>query len=160
MTQVTLIIIKDVIVVELSDMSLKELEELKIQIEEEIKQRKIAQSGEYEFEFRHSNDPRKSIPYAARLILDENDKIERDFFELNREYGKNSVAVYGTYTAKDLDIIEERHGGSWKKDRRYWYLIYDGEKIQIADVNNASEKARVKEYMKGIITEEELLYGN
>lgn len=150
----------DVIFVEFVDMSLKELEELKLEIEEEIKQRKIAESGEYEFEFRYSNDPRKSTPYAARLFLDENDKIERDFFDLNREYGKNSVAVYGTYTAKDLDIIEERHGGSWKKDHRYWFLIHDGEKIQVADINNASEKARVKEYMKGVITEEELLYGN
>lgn len=149
-----------VIVVDFANMSLKELEEIKVEIEEEIKQRKIAESGEYEFEFRHSNDPRKSIPYAARLILDENDKIERDFFDLNREYGKNSVAVYGTYKAKDLDIIEERHGGSWKKDRRYWFLIHDGEKIQVADINNASQKARVKEYMKGVITEEELLYDN
>lgn len=129
-------------------------------VENEIKQREIAKSGEYEFEFRYSNNPREGIPYAAKLILDENDEIERDFFDLNREYGKNSVAVYGIYKAKDLDIIEERHGGSRRKDKRYWFLIKDGEKIQVADINNASEKARVKEYLKGIITVEELLYGS
>ena len=141
-------------------MSLKELKELKVEIEEEIKQREITQSGEYEFEFAYTNNPQRGIPYAAKLTIDENGEIERFFFDLDREYGKKEITVHGMYKAKDGEIIEERHRRNWKNDYRYWFLIQDGEKIQVADINSASQKARVKEYLRGNITIEELLYNN
>lgn len=141
---------------EIKSMTLEELKDLQTKIEEEITQRELSETKEYEFEFKYQNDPRKGKPYAARLTLDENGKVTRDFFDLNREYGKNSMLVYGTYTAKDGDIVEERQGGSWKNDYRYWFLVRNGELIQVADIDRADQKARVIEYMSGKITAEEL----
>jgi len=111
----------------------------------------------FTFEFEYTSDPRKGKPYAAKLYY-ESDQIQRSFFDLQREWGKKVITVFGTYQAKEGDIIEERHGGSWKNDWRYWFYINEkGEKVQVADINNSREKTQVKKYLMGMIDAKTLL---
>jgi acetolactate synthase small subunit len=119
---------------------------------EEEKEEKV-----FTFNFEHTNDPRKGIPYVAKLYV-ENNKIERLFFNLEKEYGKKEVTITGTYTAQEGNIIEERHGGSWGNDYRYWYLISEnGKKIEVAEISNSKQKSNVKKYLNGKISKEDLL---
>lgn len=142
---------------ELSGLSVQELEELKSQIDSIIQSKKSAQK-EFTFEFSATADPRKhGKPFAARLYWG-NGRLMREFKELLSTYGKKEVNVSGTYTAKTGDIIEKRTGGSWKNDYRAWYFIDEnGGEIAVADINSASEKAKVQKYLQGKITAEELL---
>lgn len=113
----------------------------------------------FTFEFEHTSDPRKGIPYVARLKWSESDKdIDREFFELEREYGRKQVTVSGTYEAKVGDIIEHREGGSWKNDYRYWSIVTDtGELKQVSHIYDSADKAKVKRYLRGEITADELV---
>jgi len=141
----------------LKDWSIEELEELKEEIQRVINEKRGQESKEFEFAFEATNDPRKGKPYVARLYI-EDGRIQRKFFDLHREYGKKSITVSGTYTAKAGDIIEKRVGGSWKNDYRYWYLVTDeGEEVKVADISSSVEKARVAEYLKGKISADELI---
>lgn len=113
---------------ELKEMTIQELEEL-IRKANKVLAEKRSESEEFEFEFSATSDPRKGKPYVARLYW-EDGKLQRSFYDLNRQWGKNEVTVSGTYTAKAGDIIERRSGGSWKNDYRAWYLVTaDGEQI-------------------------------
>ena len=141
----------------LKEMEIEDLEELAQKIREEIEKRKRERKKEFEFYFEASADTRKrKNPYVARIYI-KNGTIEREFKELERTYGKKEVTVYGHYTAKVGDVIEKREGGSWKNEYRYWYLILeDGSEKKVASIDDAKEKQRVIEYLKGQITMEEL----
>ena len=141
----------------LKNMSIEELERLITEANRVLTEKKRALTNEFEFEFSATNDPRKGMPYVARLYW-EDGKLQREFFDLHKEWGKKEVTVSGTYTAKAGDIIERRWGGSWKNDYRAWYLVTaDGEQITVADIDNSKEKARVTEYLQGKINMAELL---
>ena len=141
----------------IKDMSIEELERLITEANRVLTEKKRALTNEFEFEFSATNDPRKGMPYVARLYW-EDGKLQREFFDLHKEWGKKEVTVSGTYTAKAGDIIERRWGGSWKNDYRAWYLVTaDGEQITVADIDNSKEKARVTEYLQGKINMAELL---
>ena len=142
---------------ELERMSEEELKELSQMVKEELERRKKANAEEFEFYFEASVDTRKrKNPYVARLYYLDG-KIEREFKSLQRTYGKKEVTVYGHYTASVGDIIEKRHGGSWKNEYRYWYLILpDGKEVEVADVDSSKQKQRVISYLKGEISAEEL----
>jgi len=116
----------------------------------------VSQSQEYEFCFNATNDPRKGIPYVARLFW-EKDKLEREFFPLEKTWGKKSVTVVGKYKVKEGEVIEVRTGGSWKNDYRDWFVIYQGEKIHVADISDSKAKAKVAQYLRGEISLEQLI---
>lgn len=139
---------------DLKAMSIEELKELINLINMEIESRKS--KNEFAFDFEATNDPRKGIPYVARLYYQDG-KIQRDFYNLDRSYGKKSVTISGTYTARTGDIIEIRTGGSWKNDYRSWFLVTEkGELKHVADIDKSNEKSRVERYLKGEITANEL----
>ena len=141
----------------LKNMSIEELERLITEANKVLAEKKRSEAKEFVFEFSATSDPRKGKPYVARLYWQDG-KLQRAFYPLNRQWGKNEVTVSGTYTAKAGDIIERRWGGSWKNDYRAWYLVTaDGEQITVADIDNSKEKARVIEYLQGKITAEELI---
>lgn len=143
---------------DLSKLTIEELGELKRLVEKEIEKRKNETSKEYEFDFEYENDPRKGVPYAAKLVWNkENKKIERIFFDLEKIYGKKNVLVHGKFKAKEGEIIEIRKGGSWKNDYRSWYVVHDAQLVKVADIDSASQKLVVEKYLKGDITLEELL---
>lgn len=143
----------------LKEMTIQELEELISEANKVLAEKKRSESEEFEFEFSATSDPRKGKPYVARLYWQDG-KLQRSFFDLSRQWGKKEITVSGTYTAKAGDIIERRWGGSWKNDYRAWYLVTkDGEQIRVADIDSSKEKARVVEYLKGIIKAEELING-
>ena len=111
---------------------------------------------EYTFYFEATLDPRKhGSPYVARLYNNDG-KIGREFYDLNKAYGKDKVTTYGKYTAKDGDIIETREGASWKNDYRYLHLVLNGELICLTDVSDSYKRALVHKYVLGYITLEEL----
>ena len=142
---------------ELKEMTIQELEELISEATRVLAEKKRSESKEFEFEFSATSDPRKGKPYVARLYWQDG-KLQRSFFNLNRQWGKNEVTVSGTYTANAGDIIERRWGGSWKNDYRAWYLVAtDGEQITVADIDDSAAKARVAEYLQGKINMAELL---
>lgn len=116
----------------------------------------IMKIKEFMFEFNYTNDPRKGIPYAAKLYI-EDGKISRKFYDLDKEWSKKQVTVYGSFAAKTGDIVEQRIGGSWGNDYRYWYLIDEQGKLRkVADISNSQEKIKVKKYLQNKITMEEL----
>ena len=141
----------------LKEMTIQELEELIAEAGKMLAEKKRYESKEFEFEFSATSDPRKGKPYVARLYWQDG-KLQRAFFDLNRQWGKKEITVSGTYKARAGDIIERRSGGSWKNDYRAWYLVTeDGEQVMVADIDNSEEKARVTEYLRGKITAEELI---
>lgn len=143
----------------LKNMTIQELEKLISEANRVLAEKKRYESKEFEFEFSATSDPRKGKPYVARLYWQDG-KLQRDFYDLNRQWGKKEVTVSGTYKAKAGDIIEQRSGGSWKNDYRAWYLVTaDGEQVIVADINDSKEKARVTEYLQGKIKAEELING-
>ncbi len=142
---------------DLREMTIRELEELISEANKVLAEKKRSESEEFEFEFSATSDPRKGMPYVARLYW-EDGKLQREFFDLHKEWGKKEVTVSGTYRAKAGDIIERRWGGSWKNDYRAWYLVAkDGEQIEVADIDNSRDKARVTKYLQGKISASELL---
>jgi len=142
---------------ELKEMTIQELEELISEANKVLAEKKRSTSEEFKFEFSATSDPRKGTPYVARLYW-EDGKLQRDFYDLSRQWGKKQVTVSGVYTAKAGDIIERRSGGSWKNDYRAWYLVTaDGEQVMVADIDSSKDKAKVTEYLQGKITAEELI---
>ena len=112
---------------------------------------------EFEYEFEATGDPRKGTPYVAKLKWKDG-KLEREFYNMDRIYGRGSVTVKGKYKVKYGDIVEKREGASWKNDYRNWYFINQkGEEILVANIYNSEQKMKVMEYLKGNINEEELL---
>lgn len=138
----------------LKNMPTKELEQLIELIKAEIESRKP--KDEFTFTFEATSDPRKGVPFVAKLTFKDG-RIQREFFDLSRTYGKKQITVSGTYTAKAGDIIEKRTGGSWKNDYRAWYLVTEtGEEILVADIDDSKKKLQVEKYLKGEITMEQL----
>ena len=143
----------------LKNMTIQELEELIAEANRILTEKKRYESNEFEFEFSATSDPRKGKPYVARLYW-EDGKMQRSFYDLNRQWGKKEITVSGTYRAKAGDIIEQRSGGSWKNDYRSWYLVTaDGEQVMVADINDSEQKMRVTEYLQGKISAAELING-
>jgi hypothetical protein len=144
---------------ELKNMTIQELEELISEANRILTEKKRYESKEFEFEFSATSDPRKGKPYVARLYWQDG-KLQRSFYDLNRQWGKKEITVSGTYKARVGDIIEQRSGGSWKNDYRSWYLVTEeGELVVVADIDNSKDKAKVTEYLQGKIKAEELISG-
>ena len=123
--------------INLKEMTIQELEELIAEASKVLAEKKRSESEEFEFQFSATNDPRKGVPYVARLYW-EDGKLQREFFDLHKEWGKKEVTVSGTYKAKTGDIIEIRTGGSWKNDCRSWSLgTEEGEIVIDADINDS-----------------------
>ena len=142
---------------DLKNMTIEELEELIAEAGKVLAEKKRYESKEFEFEFSATSDPRKGKPYVARLYW-EDGKLQRAFYDLNRQWGKKEITVSGTYKARAGDIIERRWGGSWKNDYRAWYLVTEaGEQVMVADIDSSKDKARVTEYLQGKISAAELL---
>ncbi len=139
----------------ISKMTDDELREAISLIKQEIERRK-EDKGVYRFYFEHSNDPRKGVPYAARLVMKDG-KLEREFFDLDKDYGKKIVTVSGDFEAKEGEIIEQRVGGSWKNDYRYLYLVKNGELVRVGDSTYSPDIVKVKKYLKGEITANQLV---
>lgn len=143
----------------LKNMTIQELEKLISEANRILTEKKRYESKEFEFEFSATSDPRKGKPYVARLYW-EDGKLQRSFYDLNRQWGKKEITVSGTYRAKAGDIIESRSGGSWKNDYRSWYLVTEeGELVIVADIDSSEQKMRVTEYLQGKIKAEELING-
>lgn len=142
----------------LKNMTIEELKELISEANKVLAEKKRG-SKEFEFEFSATSDPRKGKPYVARLYWQDG-KLQRSFYDMNRQWGKKEITVSGTYTAKAGDIIEQRSGGSWKNDYRSWYLVTEeGELVIVADINDSEEKAKVIEYLQNKISAAELING-
>ena len=142
---------------ELKEMTIQELEELIAEARRILTEKKRSESKEFEFEFSATSDPRKGKPYVARLYWQDG-KLQRDFYDLNRQWGKKEITVSGTYKARAGDVIERRSGGSWKNDYRAWYLVTeDGEQVMVANIDSSEDKTKVIEYLRGKITAEELI---
>ena len=142
---------------ELKEMTIQELEELIAEAGKVLAEKKSSEAKEFVFEFSATNDPRKGKPYVARLYWQDG-KLQRSFFNLNRQWGKKEITVSGTYKARAGDNIERRWGGSWKNDYRAWYLVTAaGEQVMVANIDSSKDKAKVTEYLQGKITAEELI---
>ncbi len=140
----------------LNEMSIEELKKFIADAQEKLRQKEKSEKI-FTFHFEFENDPRKGKPYAARLYIKDG-KLQREFFNLDQTWGKKTILVEGDYTAHVGDIIEEREGGSWKNDYRYWYVIDEsGQKILVADIDDSKAKAVVLNYLKGKINLKELL---
>jgi len=141
----------------LNEMSNNELLTL-IEIAKNILADRNRKSKEFTFEFNASEDKRKGVPFVAKITLKKDDnKIEREFYQLDRIYNGKYISVNGTYTAKSGDIIEIRESASWRNDHRYMYLITEtGEKVIIGH-SKGDCIFDIKKYLAGEMTAEELI---
>lgn len=141
---------------ELEKLATEELLRLQELIGEILAERE--RSGkEFVFEFSATEDPRKGVPYVARLVMKDG-KIEREFYPLEKEYGKKLVTVHGEFTARAGDIIEMREEASWKND---WVAVYlvskEGELLFLGHRKKSpAVMERVKKYLKGELGYDEL----
>lgn len=111
----------------------------------------------HKFDFEVTLDPRKhGSPYVAKLVWKDG-KLQREFYNLKKQYGKKEVTVWGTFEANDGDIIEMREGASWKNDYRNWYLVWNGELHFLTDVYDSERKRFVIDYISGDITMEKMV---
>ncbi len=102
------------------------------------------------FEFEATGDPRKhGQPYVAKLVLNSEGKISREFFNLDKSYGKRTVTVFGNYDVADGEIIERRDSdGSWKNDDRVIKLCVGTKLYTVADPDRSSDMPAVSRYLK------------
>jgi len=111
----------------------------------------------HKFDFEVTLDPRKhGAPYVAKLVWKDG-KLQREFYNLKRQYGKKEVTVWGTFEAEDGDVVEMREGASWKNDYRNWYLIWNGKLHFLTDVYDSERKRFVIDYISGDMTMEEMV---
>jgi len=111
----------------------------------------------HKFDFEVTLDPRKhGSPYVAKLVWKDG-KLQREFYDLKRQYGKKEVTVWGTFEAEDGDIIEMREGASWKNDYRNWYLVWNGDLHFLTDVDDSEKKRVVMDYLSGDLTMEDIV---
>jgi len=142
----------------LEEMSIEELEELIAYANGVLRRKKesLVARKRYKFDFEVTLDPRKGFPYVARLVWRDG-RMEREFYNLKKQYGKKQVTVWGTFEASDGDIIEMRTGASWKNDYRAWYLVHKGNLYLLTWTNDSRGKKVVVDYLSGEITKEELM---
>jgi len=142
----------------LEEMTIEELEELIAYASGVLKRKResIEPKKRYRFEFDATSDPRKGYPYVARLVWKDG-KVEREFYSLNKQYGKAQVTVWGTFEANEGDIIEMRTGASWRNDYRAWYLVHKGNLYLLTWVSDSRGKKIVIDYLSGRITMDELM---
>jgi len=144
---------------ELRNLTLEQLKELKAEIEKLIEE-KETQKDEYTFYFEATEEARKGYPYVAKLSLKDN-RIVREFKDLNRDYAGKEVIVSGDYKAREGDIIEEQYEASWKNKYRKYSVIYKGEKLVFEDIKSDEFNVKVRPvilpYLKGEKTLEELI---
>lgn len=140
-------------------LNLDELQDLQAAVRRRIEELTLRHQV-FTFEFEAAADPRKfGAPYVARLFYNlKEGKIKRDFFDLAKTRGLNSVTVYGHYQAKAGDVIEQRTGGSWEREYRDWYVVTDNGLLQhVADIYHSRNKAEVEKYLKGSKTLNQLV---
>lgn len=101
------------------------------------------------FEFEVTADPRKhGQPYVASLFLDKEGKLQREFHQLERVWGKRVVTVFGSFQAQDGELIEARKSdGSWKNDDRVIWLIWHGRRVVVADPDRSADMPNVHRYL-------------
>lgn len=105
----------------------------------------------FTFDFDATNDPRKGVPYVARLTWKDG-KIEREFVDLQKTWGRKAVTITGQYTARAGEIVEIRTGGSWNNDYRDAYIVlHDGTLHQLCSMQSSSGVSRLKAYLAGTI---------
>lgn len=141
-------------------MSGDQLRELKEAVEKELQDR-LTRSGVFSFEVDLTADPRKGVPYAARLTWNPQEKkLEREFFDLEKIWGRKQVTVRGKIEARAGEVVEIPEGGSWRNDYRSWYVVTpSGQLRRVADVKDSRAKARAIQYLRGEIGLDELLEG-
>lgn len=121
----------------------------------ERQQGKRTEGGTFLFEFDATEDKRKAFPYACRFYLDGNGELEREFFDLDRDWvGRETVRVSGEYGAEPGDVIEECTHASWKNRYRYLYAISPGgEKVP-----TRGDKTEIRKYLRGKLAAADLAY--
>jgi len=94
-------------------------------------------------------DPRKGMPYVARITLDADQRLARDFYQLARDWGRKRVIVSGTVTIPEGAVIEVRTGGSWKNDYRSFYLSRADGLWLLGAHDDAATKQAIRQYLAG-----------
>ncbi|WP_438447100.1 hypothetical protein [Gorillibacterium sp. sgz5001074] len=139
----------------LEALTTEDLQKLKEQIECLIASRQRGNEKEYTFTESITADPtRGKSPYIARLYY-ENDELKRDFYRLSYQKGYKKDTISGSFSARQGDIIEMRFEGFFNKrtqkwaENRVWYLVHDGDLIEVADFLDSRQKTKVIDYLKG-----------
>lgn len=145
---------------ELKDLK-KTLLNILSEVDRVLKLRRKEEERDWHFEFEACSKKDDGKPYAARLVL-KDDNIFREFIELEVKYEDDNVCVSGNYGADVGEVIEERNGGKSANDSRVWYLIIEGGKKQkVATLENEDSVHKVWAYLKGYISIYDLMdYGH
>lgn len=104
----------------------------------------------FTFEFHETADSRKAKPYVALLTeIDVKMGFKRKFFDFDRAWGKKEITVYGNYEAKNGDVLEIQTGGSWKNTYRNFFIVYNGELVELGHYLDTNLIVKVRKYLKG-----------
>lgn len=134
----------------LATLETAQLEQLRSDIDTELASRSVA-APEFTFEFEATERTNGTAvrPYVARVTLDSDGKLDRHFKDLERFYGRREVRVEGEYTAKEGELLEIQFGGTSKNPKRYYYLVYRGEEVEVGFAFNTEIMSQVRKYLKG-----------
>ena len=82
------------------------------------------------------------MPYVARIKLDIDNSLRKDFIEAKAHIDNNGdVKVVAEYEAENYEIIEERHGSCCPDELALYSLVYRNKLITLGEV---SDKELVK----------------
>ncbi len=85
------------------------------------------ENGELTLEMYVEEDPRKGVPYAAKLKLGADGKVVREFLPSQRFFIKrNWIGVQVSAPVQNGDLLETRQEVSWRKDYRQYWAVWQG----------------------------------
>lgn len=108
-------------------------------------------SEHYQFHFRSSGNRNQKLPYVAEITVSPTGRINREFVDLPREFGEDTVTVHGMFIAREGDILEMRHANPKVDDFRHFYVVYEGELVKLGKYNNAALKIKIIQYLQRTI---------
>ena len=133
-------------------------------LEEEIEKLRVEESEprypSFEFEFDETG-LRHYQPYVAKMRVDHDNTLYRNFFDFDREYGDKEVSVHGYYFVEEGDIVEIRRGGL-TSNKREFYLItekteQDNHHHYLGSFVDSRVRMDIKKYLRGDLLIEDIL---
>lgn len=94
---------------------------------------------------------RIGIPYVARISIN-NNKLDREFITLEKEYGKDYNRAFGSFTAKENEIFELRTSNTKNNYYRYFVSVKNGNLEFLA---TCDEKKKVYDFFKSLENKKE-----
>ena len=90
------------------------------------------------------------MPYVAKISLDIDSKLKKEFIEANANISsEGEVNIKVEYEANNYDIIEERQGAFGADTLASYNIAYRGKLITLGEVGNIDLEDRIISFLEG-----------